>query len=182
MMFSIFVSCIFLMLICIMDGLYLYNNHIFETLYLTLCLLSFFSFSPLFPPAQKLNCQHHKLIHIYYKCQYFAFYLRNMFDETRRQTSMVYLSCLVINLIFVFIPLPSNKLRLLLLIITMMIQFCASCWYTLSYIPYGRKAAIRIMKKVIGIEDNNTSSDTTTNPYIGLQLGIQLPTFGGTMA
>ena len=93
-----------------------------------------------------------------------------MFDQKRRQTTIVYLSCLATTLILVFVPIV-GKVKLLLLIIVMFVQFCASCWYSLSYIPYGRRTALHFIKKATGIE----SSDGTTNNYIGLQL----PKIGG---
>lgn len=74
-----------------------------------------------------------------------------MFDEKRYMTSMVYLSCLASTLVLLFIPMP-HSLKLLLLILLTLFQFCASCWYSLSYIPYGRKTALRVAKKALGIE------------------------------
>ena len=53
------------------------------------------------------------------------------------------------NLIIVFLPLPAS-LKLILLLTGMLIQLTASVWYTLSYIPYGRRTAIRILKGALG--------------------------------
>jgi len=78
---------------------------------------------------------------------------RNMFDEKRKWTSIIYLSCLVITLALVFIPLPW-QLRLFLLLISIMTQFFASCWYSLSYIPYGRKTAINMAKRSFGLNES----------------------------
>jgi hypothetical protein len=86
-----------------------------------------------------------------------------MFDEKRRVTSTVYLSCLVATLVVVFVPLPGRGIKLITLMLLMMTQFCASCWYTLSYIPYGRRTALRFMKRAVGIEDSS-------NSYAGIQL------------
>jgi hypothetical protein len=80
-----------------------------------------------------------------------------MFDDKRRMTSMVYLSCLGSCLTVVFIPLPS-LIKLLLLVSIMMTQCCASVWYSLSYIPYGRRAALRLIKSYLGIEESPASS------------------------
>lgn len=91
--------------------------------------------------------------------------IRNMFDQKRRETSIVYLSCLVATLLVVFLPLPS-LIKLLLLLILMLVQFCASCWYTLSYIPFGRRAALRILRNALGLEEASSSSSTLS--YSGI--------------
>ena len=84
-----------------------------------------------------------------------------MFDEKRRITSIVYLSCLFLTIVIIFIPFgPYNTVKLVILVVLLLIQFCASVWYTLSYIPYGRRAFIRMVKGCIGM-DSDTSSQTT---------------------
>lgn len=93
----------------------------------------------------------------------FALSFSNMFDEKRRETSIIYLSCLALTLIIIFIPLPSTFKLITLLLLTLT-QFCASVWYSLSYIPYGRRTAIRMLKKAVGIEESS--------PYAGI--GIQI--------
>lgn len=75
-----------------------------------------------------------------------------MFDEKRRTTSMVYLSCLGSCLIVVFIPLPW-LIKLLLLVAIMLTQCAASIWYSLSYIPYGRRTALRMVQRSLGMEE-----------------------------
>lgn len=87
---------------------------------------------------------------------------QNMFDEKRRETSMLYLGCLTATLVVIFIPLPGS-LKLLMLLILTFTQFAASVWYSLSYIPFGRRTALRVIKRIIGIED--------TSDYAGIQLG-----------
>ena len=77
---------------------------------------------------------------------------RNMFDEKRRYTSIVYLSCLSTTLIIVFLPIDGT-IKLVLLLLLLVAQFSASLWYTLSYIPYGRRTFMRVLKGVFGIED-----------------------------
>jgi Got1/Sft2-like family len=78
---------------------------------------------------------------------------KNMFDEKRRQTSITYLSCLALTLVLIFIPMPAG-LKLFLLLCSTLTQFCASLWYTLSYIPYGRRTALRMIKNTLGIDDS----------------------------
>ena len=87
---------------------------------------------------------------------------RNMFDEKRYLTSVTYLSCLGATLVIIFIPMPA-LLKFLIILGLTMAQFCASTWYSLSYIPYGRRTALRLIKRFLSIED-------TTN-YAGIQVG-----------
>jgi hypothetical protein len=75
-----------------------------------------------------------------------------MFDETRRETSIVYLSCLVATLLVVFLPLPGT-IKLILLLLLMMTQFGASLWYTLSYIPYGRRTFLRVVQRALALDE-----------------------------
>lgn len=83
-----------------------------------------------------------------------------MFDEKRFLTSVTYLSCLGATLVIIFIPMPGSLKFIIILLLTLA-QFCASSWYTLSYIPYGRRTALRFIKRALAIED-------TTN-YAGIQ-------------
>jgi hypothetical protein len=80
------------------------------------------------------------------------FHPRNMFDEKRRYTSIVFLSCLFATLVVVFIPIDGT-IKLVLLLLLLVTQFSASLWYTLSYIPYGRRTFMKILKGVFGIEE-----------------------------
>jgi len=93
-----------------------------------------------------------------------------MFHDTRRVTSIVYLSCLATSLVIIFIPLPGT-IKLVVLLSLTMTQFCASLWYSLSYIPYGRRTALRMMKSTLGIEDDASTGGGYTNVNIG---GIQI--------
>lgn len=96
-----------------------------------------------------------------------------MFDATRRETSIIYLSCLGLTLLTIFIPMP-GPLKLFLLLSFTITQFCASVWYSLSYIPYGRRTAMRFLKSTLGLEDDNSASAAG---YTGL--GFSLPSLGG---
>lgn len=78
-----------------------------------------------------------------------------MFDERRRYTSIVYLSCLGGTLAVVFIPLQwAVKLALLLLLL--LTQCGSSFWYSLSYIPYGRRTALGVIKRTLGLNETST--------------------------
>jgi hypothetical protein len=89
-----------------------------------------------------------------------------MFDDTRRLTSIVYLSCLVSTLAIVFIPLYST-VKLLTLLLLMATQFVASCWYSLSYIPFGRRTAWRLLRRLCGLQAETSSGSTYTGIFGG---------------
>ncbi|KAL7578458.1 hypothetical protein ACA910_011530 [Epithemia clementina (nom. ined.)] len=88
---------------------------------------------------------------------------RLMFDSTRYVTSMVYLCCLAVTLVLVFIPLRPHVAKLLLLIGLTTCQFGASCWYSLSYIPYGRRTALRFIYKTLGLTPPPSTNTNSTN-------------------
>jgi hypothetical protein len=84
---------------------------------------------------------------------------RSMFDEKRRITSIVYLSCLGSTLVIVFLPLPSS-LKLITLLLLTVTQFSASVWYTMSYVPYGRRTLLRFFKYRLGLEESDYANVT----------------------
>jgi hypothetical protein len=77
-----------------------------------------------------------------------------MFDERRRITAITYLSCLVGTLVVVFIPLPGG-LRLTILLILLITQCGASFWYSLSYVPFGRRTVLNVIKRSLGLDERN---------------------------
>ena len=79
---------------------------------------------------------------------------KNMFDEKRRMTSIVYLSCLGATLAVVFIPLQW-AIKLFVLIGLLVTQCGANIWYSLSYIPYGRRTALNVIKRTLGMNDSS---------------------------
>jgi len=66
-------------------------------------------------------------------------------------------------MVIIFVPLPGT-LKLITLLLLTITQFCASIWYSLSYIPYGRRTALRMLKNSLGIEDSSGYSN------VGIQL------------
>ncbi|CEM24104.1 unnamed protein product [Vitrella brassicaformis CCMP3155] len=70
--------------------------------------------------------------------------VRNMFHRKRWIASVTYLSCLILTLICCFF-LQVGLLQGLLIVLCVVCQFCAMVWYCLSYIPYGRTMATRIL-------------------------------------
>lgn len=78
--------------------------------------------------------------------------LKRMFDDTRKVTTIIYLSALVLSIIICFIPFNASA-KLGILVILIITQFFASLWYTLSYIPLARRAVIRCFKKEFADEN-----------------------------
>mmetsp|Transcript_26790 Transcript_26790/g.40247 ORF Transcript_26790/g.40247 Transcript_26790/m.40247 type:complete len:189 (-) Transcript_26790:1529-2095(-) len=76
---------------------------------------------------------------------------KRMFDDTRKVTTIVYLSTLVASIIICFIPFNPD-LKLLILVLLLIAQFIASTWYTLSYIPFARRAVKKCFKREFGDE------------------------------
>ena len=76
-----------------------------------------------------------------------------MFDDTRKTVSIVYLSCLGSTLAIVFIPLYWAA-KLSILLVLLITQCGANIWYSLSYIPYGRRTALRLAKRHLGLNSN----------------------------
>lgn len=78
---------------------------------------------------------------------------KSMFHETRKVTAIVYLSTILVTIIVCFIPIVINSsVRLLVLLLLLLVQFFAYLWYSLSYIPFGRKTVKVWVKKVCGDE------------------------------
>jgi hypothetical protein len=78
---------------------------------------------------------------------------KNLFDERRRQTSIIYLSCLGSTLLVVFLPIQW-QIQLFILIALLVTQCASSLWYSLSYVPYGRKTMMRFIKRTLGLNDS----------------------------
>lgn len=72
--------------------------------------------------------------------------LESMFDDTRRISTTVYLSCLVLTIYFAFIGKS-----ILIVMPILLIQWCAGVWYTASYVPYGRTAIKGFANKISGL-------------------------------
>lgn len=77
---------------------------------------------------------------------------KNMFDEKRSLSAIIYLSCLGGTLGVVFIPMPW-ALKLGLLVSLIVTQCGANVWYSLSYVPYGRRTALRMIKRYLGLNE-----------------------------
>lgn len=86
-----------------------------------------------------------------------------MMDEKRKTTAIVYVSCLLLTIIVVFLPIE-QVIKLTLLLLFIFIQICAQVWYTLSYIPLGRRTAKKAFRNIFGLDEWNSvdSYDTGT--------------------
>ncbi|CAM9699549.1 unnamed protein product [Phaeothamnion confervicola] len=69
---------------------------------------------------------------------------KKMFHPTRRIAAVIYLSMLLIVFIAAIAGAPVIVVLLLLII-----QCCAAVWYSVSYIPYGRKAIVNCCKNTV---------------------------------
>mmetsp|Transcript_29638 Transcript_29638/g.60519 ORF Transcript_29638/g.60519 Transcript_29638/m.60519 type:complete len:187 (+) Transcript_29638:33-593(+) len=79
---------------------------------------------------------------------------KNMFDKTRKWTTVVYLITMFITIVVCFVPLESSA-KLSILIILLATQFFCSLWYSLSYIPFARRTAKNFLRGAVGL--NNQS-------------------------
>lgn len=73
---------------------------------------------------------------------------KNMFDKKRKIATIVYLSTLATSIIICFIPFNQQS-KLGILVILLIVQFLASIWYSLSYIPFARRAVKKCFKNTI---------------------------------
>ena len=69
---------------------------------------------------------------------------KNMFHEKRRIATCVYLVTMIITLSIAFAYEGGGKTVLVLL--SVLVQFLALIWYTLSYIPFARDAVLGCLK------------------------------------
>ena len=91
--------------------------------------------------------------------------LKRMFKKTRFIASLLFILSLIGTLVFVFVFYDKktgwHKLFLLLLVI---IQFCALFWYTLSWIPFGRKIFSKICCKICCEEEEGGDKGGSGGP------------------
>mmetsp|Transcript_44281 Transcript_44281/g.79436 ORF Transcript_44281/g.79436 Transcript_44281/m.79436 type:complete len:241 (-) Transcript_44281:132-854(-) len=78
--------------------------------------------------------------------------LKSMFDEKRWITSTIYLVSLTCSIAICFIPIPTGP-KIGLLVLLLLVQMLASLWYTLSYVPYGRASAKRMLRSAFSVDE-----------------------------
>ncbi|EQC29546.1 hypothetical protein SDRG_12795 [Saprolegnia diclina VS20] len=76
---------------------------------------------------------------------------KSMFDAKRRVSAAIYVVFIGVTLALCFSPHIPHRAGLVLL--SVLIQFGALWWYTLSYIPYARAAVAGVFKKFCCQED-----------------------------
>jgi hypothetical protein len=76
---------------------------------------------------------------------------KNMFDEMRKVVTMIYLSSLFVSIVVCFIKFNRDA-KLVILLILLVVQLCSSVWYSLSYIPFARRAVKKCFKNAFGDE------------------------------
>ena len=75
--------------------------------------------------------------------------LQKMGQAHRRTASAAYMASIFLTLLFCFLqPFP---LRGFVILICVIVQYCSLWWYTLSYIPFGRRTARNIAGYIMSI-------------------------------
>lgn len=79
------------------------------------------------------------LLSIFSTCFFIGFkrQWKNMINKKRRYTSLVFISSIFLTLIIAFFI--EHKIKRVLMLFLIIIQYCAFFWYSLSYIPFARK-------------------------------------------
>jgi len=83
--------------------------------------------------------------------------LKNMMDKKRKISAIIYVSCVLVTVILIFIPIE-GEIKLAFLVLLLLLQFSAGLWYNLSYIPMGRRMFCKCAKGLLGVEDDGSNS------------------------
>lgn len=75
--------------------------------------------------------------------------LETMFRVKRRGSAITYLAFIVITMVLCFSPHIPHRTGLVIL--SVICQFAALVWYTLSYVPYGRQIFVSCCKRMCGV-------------------------------
>jgi hypothetical protein len=75
--------------------------------------------------------------------------IETMFHSKRRWSAVVYLGFMVLTLVLCFSPHIPHRVGVVLL--SVVIQFSALVWYTLSFVPYGRSMFRTCCKRMCGM-------------------------------
>lgn len=73
--------------------------------------------------------------------------IKRMFQKTRIIVTIIFLSAIVMTLISALV-----LKNVWLVLIFIIIQYCAFFWYSLSYVPYGRKLVTGLFKRCFNQE------------------------------
>ncbi|ETI37300.1 hypothetical protein F441_16532 [Phytophthora nicotianae CJ01A1] len=79
--------------------------------------------------------------------------VQTMFHSKRRYSAVVYVVFIFVTLLLCF----SHHIhhRVFFVLISVLIQFMALVWYTLSYVPYGRSIARSCCKRALGLASDD---------------------------
>jgi ABC-type nitrate/sulfonate/bicarbonate transport system permease component len=72
-----------------------------------------------------------------------------MSKDGRRWTSLTFVLAIVATLVVAFVSGLNERVRRLLIVILIVVQCCAYFWYTLSFIPFGRRLAKKLFGKCV---------------------------------
>ncbi|TDH66529.1 hypothetical protein CCR75_005792 [Bremia lactucae] len=80
--------------------------------------------------------------------------IQTMFHIKRRESAVVYVVFIFVTLALCFMPHIHH--RMVFVMMSLLVQFTALVWYSLSYVPYGRSIAKSCCKRTLGLtaEDN----------------------------
>ncbi len=75
---------------------------------------------------------------------------QKMFHESRRVATILYLGSLAVTLIVALIPFGSGirGIKAMMLVILLLCQYVAVAWYCMSYIPFARTMATRLLNRI----------------------------------
>lgn len=79
--------------------------------------------------------------------------MQTMFHTKRRVSAIVYIVFIGLTLALCFSPHVPHRVALVLMCV--ITQFLALVWYTLSYVPYGRKIVLGCCKRTCGVTDDD---------------------------
>ncbi len=65
-----------------------------------------------------------------------------MFAETRRIATSIYLLLIIVTIAVAFGYKQDGATKVALIVLCVIAQFLALCWYTLSYVPFARQAVM----------------------------------------
>ncbi|CAI5740536.1 unnamed protein product [Hyaloperonospora brassicae] len=79
--------------------------------------------------------------------------LQTMFHSKRRYSAVVYVVFIFVTLLLCFSHHVHH--RVLFVLLSVLVQFLALVWYTLSYVPYGRTIVIGCCKRTFRVSTEN---------------------------
>ena len=72
---------------------------------------------------------------------------KSMFDKKRFWTTVIFLTCMLLTITVVVLIMFKINIPAAIVLILVIIQYCAYFWYSLSFIPFGRTIFCKCFKK-----------------------------------